>query len=350
VENLLWRLNQGQVDGINPKLVVLLIGTNNIGRNSADQIAEGIKVAVTEYEKRCPSAHIVLMGIFPRDAASASSPRKTTVAVNSIIASLDDGKRVTFVDISPKLTEPDGSISLAMMPDFLHPTEKGYQIWADAIQALVDKYCGPEKTGSQPVNVVPPSANSATITFSGMYTKNNPLTGQAHVPQSYQPLISPIADTTPIDGGNLGIKIAWAGAIASNRGVNSGVQDHTHDSAENGSHGGAVMFGLAPMSMTFSQPVEIPSLFWTYYKQTPDAKSQGSISVYTAKDDAAPAKSVPLNYTDATGYVWYKQTEFEGMFISKIVFTPAIDKNGKSYPLNIDDVVIRAKVGNTNKP
>jgi lysophospholipase L1-like esterase len=140
VENVLWRVEHGQADGIDPKVIVLMIGTNNSGRNSADEIAEGIKYLVVEYEKRCPHAHIILMGIFPRGEKPTDGGRRKVAAVNSLIKNLDDGQRVTFIDISAQLTGPGDIISSDMMPDFVHPTAKGYQIWADAIQPVINKY------------------------------------------------------------------------------------------------------------------------------------------------------------------------------------------------------------------
>jgi lysophospholipase L1-like esterase len=140
VENVLWRLDHDQVDGIDPKVVVLMIGTNNSGQNSAAQIADGIKLLVAEYEKRCPNAHIILMGIFPRGEKPTDGGRRKVAAVNSIIKSLDDGQRVTFIDIGPQMIGPDGIISRDMMPDFVHPTASGYQIWTDAIQPVINKY------------------------------------------------------------------------------------------------------------------------------------------------------------------------------------------------------------------
>jgi lysophospholipase L1-like esterase len=140
VENVLWRLGKGQVDGIDPKVIVLMIGTNNSGHNSANQIAEGIKKLVAEYEERCPHAHIILMGIFPRGEKPTDGGRRKVAAVNSQIKALDDGQRVTFVDISAQMIEPDGTISRDMMPDFVHPTARGYQIWSDAIQPIINKY------------------------------------------------------------------------------------------------------------------------------------------------------------------------------------------------------------------
>ncbi len=140
VENVLWRLGQGQVDGVDPKVVMLMIGTNNSGQNSADEIAEGIKLLVAEYEKRCPHAHIILMGIFPRGEKPADGGRRKVAAVNEQIKALGDGQRVTYIDIGPRMIGPDGIISTNMMPDFVHPTARGYQIWADAIQPVIDQY------------------------------------------------------------------------------------------------------------------------------------------------------------------------------------------------------------------
>ncbi len=139
-EHVLHRLAQGQLDGIDPKVVVLMIGTNNQGQNSAEEIAEGIKLIIAEYEKRCPNAHIILMGIFPRGQNANDGGRRKVAGVNAIIKSLDDGQKVSFIDIGGKMIEPDGTISREMMPDFVHPTAKGYQIWAEAIQPVINKY------------------------------------------------------------------------------------------------------------------------------------------------------------------------------------------------------------------
>lgn len=143
VENVLWRLSKGQVDGINPKLVVLMIGTNNVSRNNTpEQIAKGIQMLVEDYKQRCPNAHIALMGVFPRSRNAADDARQAVSAINARIASLADNQRVTFVDISAKLSNPDGTIAPEMMPDFLHPAAPGYTIWAEALEPLVQKYVG----------------------------------------------------------------------------------------------------------------------------------------------------------------------------------------------------------------
>jgi lysophospholipase L1-like esterase len=140
IENLLWRLSKGQVTGVNPKVVVLMIGTNNVGRSTVDQIVGGIKAAIASYEILCPNAHIILMAVFPRGGTPNDGNRLKLAAVNKQIAMLDDSDRVSFVDIGSKLIEKDGSITPETMPDAVHPTARGYVIWADAIQPLIDKY------------------------------------------------------------------------------------------------------------------------------------------------------------------------------------------------------------------
>ncbi|MGN6625758.1 MAG: GDSL-type esterase/lipase family protein [Tepidisphaeraceae bacterium] len=139
VENVLWRLSKGQVDGINPKVVVLMIGTNNTGRDSAEQIAEGIKKTVDEYLNRCPRAHLILMSVFPRAFKPNDPARLKVVAINKSLAAIRND-RVDLVDIGPKLTQPDGVISPQMMPDAVHPTAAGYKIWADALAPYLEKY------------------------------------------------------------------------------------------------------------------------------------------------------------------------------------------------------------------
>ena len=140
VEHVLWRLKQGQGKDADPKLVVLMIGTNNTGRDTADQIAAGIKNLVGAYEQQCPHARILLLGVFPRGAAATDPARAKIKEINKQIATLDDGgKRVTFLDFGDKFLAPDGTLTKEIMPDFLHPNDRGYHIWADAIAPEIEK-------------------------------------------------------------------------------------------------------------------------------------------------------------------------------------------------------------------
>lgn len=148
-ENVLWRLQHGAIDDIAPKLVVMMIGTNNssnMGANhpgtcSASDIAAGIEAIVLELEKRLPESRILLLGIFPR-GAKPNPQREKITAVNQIIAKLDGTHNVTFLDIGAQFLTPEGLITKDIMPDFLHPNEKGYRIWAEAIEPTVKRLMG----------------------------------------------------------------------------------------------------------------------------------------------------------------------------------------------------------------
>jgi lysophospholipase L1-like esterase len=142
-ENVLWRVRHGDLKGQHPKLIMLLIGTNNIGQEPKD-IAAGIQAILQEYETRCPEAHILLLGVFPRGQQPNTPTREWIKSINKIISTFDDGNRVTYLDIGDKFLQPDGSISPEIMPDFTHPTPKGYQIWADAVSPVIEKYAGPK--------------------------------------------------------------------------------------------------------------------------------------------------------------------------------------------------------------
>lgn len=139
-ENLLWRLQNGQVETLHPKLIVLMIGTNNWAINTPEQIADGVKADVDEYLKDCPDAVILLQAIFPRGEKPNDPARAKIKAVNQIISQLGDGKKVIYIDFGDKFLLPDGTLSHDIMPDFLHPSEQGYQIWADAIQPVIDNF------------------------------------------------------------------------------------------------------------------------------------------------------------------------------------------------------------------
>ncbi|MBB5035304.1 GDSL-type esterase/lipase family protein [Prosthecobacter vanneervenii] len=138
-ENVLWRLQHGAVDGISPKLIVMMIGTNNTGNCSAHDIAAGIEAIVQEFNKRLPESKILLLGIFPRGKKPDAPHRGKIAEVNRIISQLDGKQNVTFLDIGPKFLTPEGLITQDIMPGFLHPNEKGYRIWAEAIEPTVKK-------------------------------------------------------------------------------------------------------------------------------------------------------------------------------------------------------------------
>jgi len=139
-QHVLWRFEQGQLDGIKAKVAVVMIGTNNSNKNkdgtdsyTDSDILEGVTAIVNQIRTRQPDTKILLLGIFPR--AKAFSPQRgRLLEINQALARLDDGKHIFFLDFGSQLIENDGSISKTIMPDALHPNEAGYKIWANAME------------------------------------------------------------------------------------------------------------------------------------------------------------------------------------------------------------------------
>jgi lysophospholipase L1-like esterase len=132
-QGVLYRLQNGEGQGFSPKAVMLMIGTNNTGRNTAAEIAEGIGAVVLELQKNFPKAKILLLAVFPR--STSNDPVRATLAeINAIIAKLHDGDRIHFLDIGAKFLDAGGNIPKDVMSDALHPSAKGYEIWAEAVK------------------------------------------------------------------------------------------------------------------------------------------------------------------------------------------------------------------------
>lgn len=136
-QGVLWRMQNGELDGYKAKLIVMMLGTNNINRNSNDDIVEGNRLIVEEFKKRQPQAKVLLLGIFPRAAESTSPFRASIKEINGKLAKLADNKQVFFMDIGDKFLTSDGTLTTDIMPDGLHPNLKGYKIWAEAISDRV---------------------------------------------------------------------------------------------------------------------------------------------------------------------------------------------------------------------
>lgn len=146
--DVLWRITEGkEIAPLKPKLAVIMIGTNNTGAHTAEQIAGGIKAIVTELQKQKPEMKILLLGVFPRAGGIA---KEDTVApkeklnpkikqINDIISKFADGKKVFYKDIGDKFLNKDGGLERKVMPDLLHLSEEGYKIWADAIKDDIAK-------------------------------------------------------------------------------------------------------------------------------------------------------------------------------------------------------------------
>jgi lysophospholipase L1-like esterase len=168
IQNILWRLNNGELDGINPKVIVLLAGTNNVGRTvppdgddaKVADITKGIKAILDTMSAKAPAARIILTAIFPRNDNIAVMP--TINKINQNISKFADGKRVQFLNINDKLADKDGKLFPGMMnPDLLHPAIPGYQVWANALKPLLTELLGPRgKEDHAPPPTGDPSATA----------------------------------------------------------------------------------------------------------------------------------------------------------------------------------------------
>lgn len=135
-EHVLWRMANGEIVGLQPKVVVMMIGTNNIGHGSSDagQTALGVRTIVGKLREAMPKAKILLLGIFPRGANAQDRGRMAVAQATSEFSSVADGKHVHFLDIGKHYTTKDGDMWRNLMPDLLHPNEAGYEIWAKAME------------------------------------------------------------------------------------------------------------------------------------------------------------------------------------------------------------------------
>jgi lysophospholipase L1-like esterase len=157
IENILWRLENGELDGINPKVIVCLAGTNNVGARPGDaakidNITRGLAALIDTFTRKAPNATIIMTAIFPRNDNMAVVPEIN--AINRNLAAMADGRRVRYLDVNDKLAGPDGVLFDGMMNarDKLHPTLQGYQVWADGLKPILRELLGPPAA----VDLAPP--------------------------------------------------------------------------------------------------------------------------------------------------------------------------------------------------
>ena len=161
-ENILWRLENGELDGVNPKVIVILAGTNNVGNEPGEaakiaDIASGLKAIVDACRRKAPAATVVVTAIFPRNDNLAVVPEID--AINRAIARVADGTRVRYLDVNDRLADKDGRLFDGMMHDKLHPTLKGYQVWADALKPIFVELLGPPGK----VDLAPPPTGDPSV-------------------------------------------------------------------------------------------------------------------------------------------------------------------------------------------
>lgn len=141
-QHVLWRITNGELEGITPKVAVIMIGTNNTGSDSAEDIAGGIAAIVKTVLDKSPATKILLLAVFPRGKDMPNPGNTKIQEINRIIAKLDDGKKVKFFDIGPKFMAEDKTLPKDVMPDFLHLSPKGYGIWAEAMLPTLKELLG----------------------------------------------------------------------------------------------------------------------------------------------------------------------------------------------------------------
>jgi lysophospholipase L1-like esterase len=147
VQNVLWRLSNGELDGVNPKVIVIMAGTNNVpaarragAAEGAADIAEWLKAILDVCRKKAPDAVVILMGLTPRNDLAAMP---IINEVNERLTRLADGKKVRYLNVNDKLADKDGKLLGGMSPDRLHLSAKGYQVWADALKPTLTELLGP---------------------------------------------------------------------------------------------------------------------------------------------------------------------------------------------------------------
>ncbi len=145
-QHVLWRLEHGEIDGISPKLAVIMIGTNNSNGkdNTAEEIADGIKAICRKLRIELPVMKILILAVFPR-APKPCPQRAKNEKASELASKIADGKMIHYLDINSHFLTADGTLTKEIMPDFLHPNKKGYEIWAKAMEPKIAELMGEKK-------------------------------------------------------------------------------------------------------------------------------------------------------------------------------------------------------------
>jgi beta-glucosidase len=142
-QNVLWRIDNGELDGIAPKVVVVMVGSNNLGIGPEDALIRAEIKIVEEIHRKLPNTKVLSLGVFPHGAHPTNTQtakyRAESRAIYAALSKLDDGNKTRVLDIGDKFTDAQGILTKEIMPDQLHPTKLGYEIWANAIQSTLDE-------------------------------------------------------------------------------------------------------------------------------------------------------------------------------------------------------------------
>lgn len=143
-EQVLWRLQHGEIDGIHPKVAVVMIGTNNSGtrEDPPEETAAGVQAIVRLLRAKLPETKILLLGIFPRGATASDFLRLVNESINARLRGFADGQHLFYADLGHLFLDRDGRLKRDLMPDLLHPNERGYQVWAEAMEAQLKALLG----------------------------------------------------------------------------------------------------------------------------------------------------------------------------------------------------------------
>lgn len=171
-QNILWRLGNGELDGVNPKIIVILAGINNVGNvprgdEKIADITRGLKAIVRLCQEKAPKAVIILTGLFPRNDNMAVMPEINKI--NENLAKMSDGKRIRYLNVNEKLADQDGKLFPGMSRDRLHPTVNAYQIWADGLKPIFTEILGPPAKADH----APPPTGDPSVNGGPGATKNS---------------------------------------------------------------------------------------------------------------------------------------------------------------------------------
>jgi len=146
-QNLLWRLDHGAIEALDPEVVVILIGVNNFLHHddSPQDTFNGVQAVLERALKGYPNAHILLQGILPYGEAPNTPERQRVSSTNTLIKQLAANERIDYYDFGPLFLDSNGRINSEIMADHLHPTERGYQIWAEALQPILTRLIEPQE-------------------------------------------------------------------------------------------------------------------------------------------------------------------------------------------------------------
>jgi lysophospholipase L1-like esterase len=154
---MLWRLQDGELDGVNPKVIVVLAGTNNVGAQPGGpaktaNITRGLQALVDTCRRKAPDATVVLTAIFPRNDNMAVMTEIDRINAN--LAQMADGAKVRFLNVNSRLADASGRLFEGVMNerDRLHPTLKGYEVWAEGLKPILTELLGPRAT----IDLAPP--------------------------------------------------------------------------------------------------------------------------------------------------------------------------------------------------